>query len=166
MPGVHTRCNPGCDSTTRSRELKSARACAATRTMTEIASTMRLFMFPIPLRHARDSELPLERGQLVEIDWADDVHDRQFPRLGGDDHQAGDRVAARLRVDLDVVARATLHSDDPLPLRPELPANIRQERAVVGAFFLECVIADIDAVELPHHLADAALFSFVIREKL
>src|SRR5712691_13226410 len=118
MPGVQTRCNPGCDSTTRSRELKSARACAATRT-TEFASTTRLFMFPIPLRHARDSELPLERGQLVEIDWADDVHDRQFPGLGGDDHQAGDRVAARLRVDLDVVARAGLHSDDPITLRPE-----------------------------------------------
>src|SRR5436309_1399883 len=152
MPGVHTRCIPGCRSTTRRSELKSARTVPAAKKMREIATPPltrrfappspqgegaefatafslgrrcreaadeglhnRLLMFRPP-GHPWNSELPFERGELIQIDGTDDVDDGQFPWLCREDHQPGDGFAARLGVDLHVVAPATLYRHDALPV--------------------------------------------------
>src|ERR1700720_1362140 len=126
MPGVQMRCSPRLAPTTRTSESKSARALAAARTNAR-ATPSRLLMF----RPSRNPELSFERGQLVEIDRTDEVDDRQLPRLGGDDHQSGDAVAARQRVDLGVLARAALYRYDLFPFRTELRVHVVDDRAVV-----------------------------------
>ena len=107
--------------------------------------------------HLRNSKLPFQRSQLVEVDRADDIDDCQLARLGRDDHQAGDAVAARLRVNLDVVARAALHGHDALPIGTELRADAIDDRAVVGAIAVEFVAVHVDALELAHDVAHIAV---------
>src|SRR5581483_8212221 len=126
MPGVQTRCMPRVDSTMRTSELKSARALAATKRSATISF---LLMF-VPLRN---SEAAFERCEFVEIDRADDVHDRQLARLGGDDHHRRERIAVRQRVDLAVVAHFAFHRHDALPLGTDLAADGVEDRRVVLA---------------------------------
>src|SRR5436305_7101150 len=70
--------------------------------------------------NVRDAELPFQAGQLVEIDRADDVYDGELFRFRGNDQKPGDRVAARVGVDVDVFARAAGHLHDLFPRRSEL----------------------------------------------
>src|SRR4051812_35979390 len=95
---------------------KFARAGVAPRAKTLSAtrsSRRRLVMtFVLPMlrmragRNVRDSELPLQTGQLLQIDRADDVYDGELFRFCGNDQKSGDGVAARVGVDVDVFARA------------------------------------------------------------
>src|SRR5438445_7476322 len=72
-------------------------------------------MFPLAMLrmrlggNMRDSELPFQSGQLLQIDRADDVYDRELFWFGGDDQKSGDGVAARFGVDVDVFPRAAGH---------------------------------------------------------
>src|SRR5437763_1284111 len=97
-----------------------------------------LFMMLL-LRQTRDSELPFERGEFVDVDRADEVDERQLLRLGADDDEAvhGLPVAARVDVDLGVVAIAASHGDDALPVRAELIAHAGDDAAVVLALAVE-----------------------------
>src|SRR6266436_1825036 len=90
IPGVQTRCSPGCDPTARTNPLKSARAVAAVKAK---ASTTLIML--ASFAHARDSELPLESCELLEIDRADDVHDLELLRLSRQNHETGNGIALR-----------------------------------------------------------------------
>src|SRR5438132_2662105 len=159
MPGVQMRCIPRVELTTLTSALKSAWALTAANVKTNAKAT-RLLMF----RHPRNPELPLERSESVEIDRSDDVHDGQLPWLGGDDDQAGDRVASRECVDPHVLSHPALHRDDALPFRPELRPDAIGDRAVIRTLGVEFIAADVNAVDLADELANI-LFLFVSRKK-
>src|SRR5215831_7897685 len=55
----------------------------------------------IQVRHA---ERAFELGQFFQVDWPDDVDHGEFLRLHADDREAGDLVADRHQVDLDIIA--------------------------------------------------------------
>src|SRR4051812_38048771 len=117
-------------------------------------------------RDVRDSELPFQAGQLFQIDRADDVYDGELFRFCGDDQKSGDGVAARVGVDVDVLARAAGNLHDLLPRRSELLADAVGLRLVVFALVVELVAADVDAGKTADHLLRGALVGVVIREEL
>src|SRR4051794_9524922 len=107
-------------------------------------SRRRLFMtvvLPMLRMHlageVRDTELPFQAGQLLQIDGADDVYDGELFRFCGNDQKSGDGVAARFGVDVDVFARAAGDLHDLLPRRSELLADALGLRLVVFAFVIE-----------------------------
>src|SRR4051794_9491699 len=156
--------------------LKSARAGVAPRAKTLSAiriSRRRLVIvvvLPMPRmragRDVRDSELPFQAGQLLQIDGADDVYDGELFRFCGDDQKSGDAVAARVGVDVDVFARAAGDLHDLLPRRSELLADALGLRLVVFAFVIELVAADVDAGQAVDHLLRGALVGVVAVEEL
>src|SRR3954468_6468175 len=136
-------------------------------------SRRRLFMTVIlPMfrvragRDVRDSELPFQAGQLLQIDGTDDVYDGELFRFCGDDQKSGDGVAARFGVDVDVFARAAGDLHDLFPRRSELLPDARRFRLVVFAFVVELVAADVDAGETADHLLRGALVGVVAIEEL
>src|SRR3954452_5531495 len=104
---------------------KFARAGVAPRakTLSVIRNSRRRLVMAVVLpmlrvragRNVRDSELPFQAGQLLQIDGADDVYDGELLRFCGDDQKSGDGVAARVLIDVDVAARAAGDLHDLLP---------------------------------------------------
>src|SRR6266550_7652093 len=117
IPGIHTRCNPGCDATALSRRSKSARAPDAMNP-TRMTRAARLLMLAC-LAHARNSKLPFQAGQFLEIDRADDVDDRELPRLCRQNHESGNGIASSPDVDLRILFGPALDRHDALPLWSE-----------------------------------------------
>src|ERR1043165_1530356 len=68
-------------------------------------------------------------------------------------------------VDLGVLAGAAADVDDLLPRRPELRAHAIDDAAVVLALLVELVAADVDALELLHDVARAALVGVAVAEE-
>src|SRR5258708_3274339 len=116
---------------------------------------------PSLLRDAGDAEVPFDGRQLVYVDVADEVHDGQLLRLGGDDEQAVWRVTAHVEVDLGVLPIAALDLHNPLPRGPELGAQAVHDAAVVLPFLVEFVGADVDALEAFDDLASLAVVAVV-----
>src|SRR5438093_429151 len=89
--------------TTVSSPGKSARSGIATKAAAKRMSAMRLVIVLVLLRvmpHPRDAEVPLQVGELLDVDRADEVDDGQLARLGTQDQQAGHLVAGA-HVDVD-----------------------------------------------------------------
>src|SRR5258706_9797166 len=71
-------------------------------------------------RDVRDTELPFQAGQLVDVDRADDVYDGELLWFCRDDQKACDGIAAGIDVDIDVFLGAAGDLHDLLPRWPEL----------------------------------------------
>src|SRR5438045_2833495 len=111
-------------STARTTSLNPACSGSAAK-RTSAARRARLLILPLlfllvplpPLADVRDAELPFQRRELVEIDRADDVDERQLARLGRDDQEAGDVLAAHIEKDVDVLFHAAADGHHRLPVR-------------------------------------------------
>src|SRR5437762_9484239 len=137
-------------STARTTSLNPA--CSGSAAKSARATSARRLVMTIPLADVRDPELPFERDELVEIDRADDVDECQLARLGGDDEQPRDRVAARVQIDIDVLFDLAAHGDHGLPRGPELRAHLLDDGTVVLPFFVEFVAVDVDALQLANEV--------------
>src|SRR5258708_24984148 len=120
-----------------------------------------LVLRPSLLCDAGDAEVPFDGRQLVYVDVANEVHDGQLLRLGGDDEQAVGGVTAHVEVDLGVLPSAALDLHNPLPRGPELGAQVVHDAAVVLPFLVEFVGADVDALETFDDLASLAVVAVV-----
>src|SRR6185369_15652791 len=72
-----------------------------------------------------NAETALEPMQLLQIDRAHDIHERELPRLAGDDHQPIGPVSIHRHVDLALTVRleaADFHESLPAGRR-KLPAH-------------------------------------------
>src|SRR5436190_2935278 len=71
------------------------------------------FLRQVQHRHTKRA---FQLSQLLQVNWADDVNDREFLRLDAHDCQAGHLVAEREQVHVDVIAVFLAgHTDDLAP---------------------------------------------------
>src|SRR5690349_13370241 len=83
----------------------------------------------------RHTELTFEGAQLLEIDRADDVDDRELARLGGQDDEAARLVAVHPHVDVHLLLIApAADADQPRPARRRqlLPHRVEVRRRVAA----------------------------------
>src|ERR1051326_6654206 len=168
MNGMRTRWRSRCDSIACTTASKSARIGNATATRSA-TRTRRLLIVVSPLREVGNAELAFERGDLCDADRANEIHERQLARLGGDDHQPAYGLgvaAARVDVDLRALAIALFYHPHALPGPSRLAAHARDDVLVVFTVLLEFVAAHVDAFELRDDVVRRALIGIVGVEKL
>src|SRR5687767_11011891 len=98
----------------RATSAKPAWAGCATTARRRATVASRLVMCLLN-RDLWDPELSFEGGQAVDVDGAVDVDDGELARLGGDDDQAGDALAAHVGVDVHVLFLLAADGDERLP---------------------------------------------------
>src|SRR5476651_863843 len=122
--GIHVGLTPYRDSMAWSTALKSAesgwtlrsvmamtRPVRTNRRRSFMTLTISLFALPLP-GDARNPELSLQTGQLLQIDRSHDVDYGEFARLGGDDDETGHSLALHVGVDVDVLVAFARDPDD------------------------------------------------------
>src|SRR5437868_7520026 len=96
-----------------------------------------------------NAELALERVQLLEVDVADDVHDREFSRFARDDAEAHGLAVVEHYEYVDIgVFLVALRLDDAAPARTaELPSHGLDLCLRIREVLVERVAAHVDARE-------------------
>src|SRR5215472_6012262 len=111
-----------------------------------------------------NSQVTLEQAELVDVNVAYDVHDRELARLRHQDGQAGDAVALLHNVDL-VMLVGTLATalDDPAPARPgQLRADGIHVRLRVLIRFVELEVLDVDSLQVLQNLLELSGFGIMV----
>src|SRR5436190_13526846 len=162
-PGSQRRCIPWWRSIARATSPNPAYVGSAVARKSAAQRSRLITVFP--LREFRDAELSGEIGEAVDVDRSDDVDDGELARLGGDDDESHDVVAAHVGIDVHVVLGLAADGDERLPRRPELRLHAIEESAVVHPRLRELVAADVDAFELAHDVAHGALVGIVVGEE-
>ena len=114
-----------------------------------------------------DAEFAAQIRQFLGIERADDIHDGQFARCGGDDHDAAElSVAGVFEIDIHIAVAALGADTDYAPPRRalQLAAHGIYVGLAVFAFLPELEAAHVNAFQARDELTDIGVAILIFQE--